>query len=380
MEIVINVSDVLPRIAMVAGIISNKNVMPILDNLYFKAYSNGNIEVMGSNAETWITSRIAATSINLDGKENVSFCIESSLLLQALNNLSQKQLSLVFDESQKILTCGYAEGVFKMPYLLADEYPMPVDVEGDVINVNANALAYGIQKTRNTVANDTLRPQMNGIHFDFNVDRMTCVSTDGHRLALYRDAETHFDGNTDMTLPLSALQVVLKIAANQDEDNVELTISPINAKFTFDDGCMVVTRKIEGKYPNYEAVLPKQWEDEAYLIKQETIDGLRHVMPMSNISTSLVILDFSNAKNQTFNVSTEDIDYSRSAQEEVKCVEYKGNTFKIGFNGNYLMQALSSFDGTQVKLLMSGATKGVLMIPADDDMDFSYLLMPTLVS
>ena len=103
MEIVINVSDVLPRIAMVAGIISNKNVMPILDNLYFKAYSNGKIEVMGSNAETWITSQIAATSINLDGKENVSFCIESSLLLQALNNLSQKQLSLVFDESQKIL-------------------------------------------------------------------------------------------------------------------------------------------------------------------------------------------------------------------------------------------------------------------------------------
>lgn len=64
----------------------------------------------------------------------------------------------------------------------------------------------------------------------------------------------------------------------------------------------------------------------------------------------------------------------------MKCVEYKGNTFKIGFNGNYLMQALSSFDGTQVKLLMSGATKGVMMIPADDDMDFSYLLMPTLVS
>lgn len=379
MEIVINVSDVLPRIAMVSGIISAKNVVPILDNLYFKAYGDGKMEVMGSNAETWITSQIAATSVNLDGKESVSFCVESALLLQALKNLSQKQLALVFDESQKILTCGYAEGVFKMPYSTTDEYPMPVDVTGDVISVNANALILGIQKTKNSVANDTLRPQMNGIHFDFNPSYMACVATDGHRLALYRDAETHFDGNADMTLPLSALQVVMECAANQDE-NVELTISSINAKFAFDDGSMVVTRKLEGRFPNYEAVMPKQWEDEAYLIKQETLDGLRHVMPMSSQSTSLVVLDFDNAKKQTFNVTTENIDFSRSAQEEVKCVEYKGNTFKIGFNGNFLIQALSSFDCTQVKMYMSGATKGVLMVPADDDIDFSYLLMPTLVS
>ena len=379
MEIVINVSDVLPRIAMVSSIISTKNVVPILDNLYFKAYGNGKMEVMGSNAETWITSQIAATSVNLDGKESVSFCVESALLLQALKNLSQKQLALVFDESQKILTCGYAEGVFKMPYSTADEYPMPVDVTGDVISINTNALILGIQKTKNSVANDTLRPQMNGIHFDFNPSYMACVATDGHRLALYRDAETHFDGNADMTLPLSALQVVTECAANQD-DNVELTISSINAKFAFDDGSMVVTRKLEGRYPNYEAVMPKQWEDEAYLIKQETLDGLRHVMPMSSQSTSLVVLDFDNAKKQTFNVTTENIDFSRSAQEEVKCVEYKGSSFKIGFNGNFLIQALSSFDCTQVKMYMSGATKGVLMVPADDDIDFSYLLMPTLVS
>lgn len=378
MEIVINVSDVLPQMAMVSGIIASKNVIPILDNFYFKAYENGKLEVMGSNNETWVSTQMEATEVNLDGVESQCFLIEAALLLSALKNLGNKQLSMVFEEEKKSVTCGYQNGVFTIPYSYADEYPLPAQVDGERLKIKATSLAYGIQKTKGAVSNDQLRPQMNGIHMDYQNGQMAFVATDAHRLALYRDHEVQFDGQVDMTIPLSASQIIENFT-NKQEDDVEIIVSEVNTKFLFADGTMVVTRKLEGRYPNYLAVIPKEGTERCTLYKVETADAMKRTLVMGNQSVGLVVFDFDPYKKESFNVSTEDIDFSRSAQETVRCKDYDGAELKIGFKGAYMLSALATFDTEEVRLMMNGASRGAVMTPQGDDVDFLYLLMPTVV-
>ena len=381
MEILINVNDALPQILMVSGIIASKNVIPILNNLYFSVDEEKGVKVMGSNGETWVTSPVTIESFNIEGKKMVTFCLETSLLLQAMKNMANKQLSMLFDEKNNIVTCGYNEGVFKMPYSSTDEYPLPTEVDGEIVNMKAHNLCYAIAKTKSATTNDSLRPQLNGIHIEYKDGNMDYVATDAHRLAVFFDNEIDTQAESiDATLPVTALQVVSNLAANEGENNVELALSPTNAKFTFSNGCIVVTRKLEGKYPNYKAVIPKDGSDIIVLARQATIDALKRTLPMGNASTGLVILDFNEAKKKSFTVLAEDIDFEKSAQEDVFCVDYQGGTFKIGFNGNYLLQALQNFDCDQVRIMMNGATKSAVLSPEDKEINYLYLLMPTVTS
>lgn len=381
MEIVLNVNDALPQILMVSGIIASKNVIPILANLYFSIDEEKGMTVMGSNSESWVTSPVTVQSFNLDGSKSVAFCLETALLLQALKNMPNKQLSMVFNEKDKIVTCGYNEGVFKMPFLSADEYPQPTDVAGENIEIGANNLCYAIAKTKGASTNDNLRPQLNGIHFNYDNGKMDFVATDAHRLAVFSDDTIKANVETiNATLPINALQVVSNLAANSGEDNVLLALSETNAKFTFSNGCIVVTRKIEGRYPNYNNVIPKEGTDCAVIAKQATIDALKRIMPMGNATSGLVVMDFGETRKKSFTLSAEDADFERSAQEDVLCVDYQGSTFKIGFNGNYLLQALQNFDCDQVRIMMNGATKGVVLSPEDKEIKYLYLLMPTVIS
>lgn len=376
-KLVVKIDELLPRLQQVVAVVNSKNSMPILADVVFQVRKDNGLTMTTSDAETWLT--VATPCVEFD--EPMTFCVIAQDIFKVFSNLKGKVVEMVLDQETHTLKCSYSDGKgrFALPYEGAEEFPRPnMDMTGSKdMHINATNLACAIDKATFAIANDKIRPIMNGIHFDFFEYGMVAVATDGQKLGKHLD-KTITSDETQIgffTLPRKPCTLLASIL-NGCESDIHVVFNDKSVSFGNSEFKMH-TRLLEGNYPKYERVIPTDNTIETTIDKVEFMDALRRVLPLGNQSSELVKLSF---RMGEMTISAEDFSFSKSADETLAC-DYASQELSIGFNGGYLMEILQSIQTDMVKICLKDQTRAGLFKPTEDGENEEYvaLLMPIFI-
>ena len=218
---------------------------------------------------------------------------------------------------------------------------------------------------------------MSGVFFQFSSESLTFVATDAHKLVKYTRTDLSASESTEFIMPKKPLQLLKGILQGMDEE-ISIEYNEINAQFRFGDSSLTC-RLIDGKYPNYEAVIPKENPNQMQVNRTSFLNSVRRVSIFSNKTTFQIRLKIAGAALQ---ISAEDFDYSNSAEERLDC-DYQGDDITIGFNSRFLIEMLNGLECDEVKLSMSLPNRAGLLTPLDhteEGEDVTMLVMPVMLN
>lgn len=209
----------------------------------------------------------------------------------------------------------------------------------------------------------------------FSPENITFVATDAHKLVRYTRTDSQASGSSSFILPKKPLNL-LKSNLKGDEE-VQLDYNDSNAVFTFND-IVLICRLIDGKYPNYEAVIPKENPNVLTIDRLQFLSSIKRVSIFANKTTHQIKLKLAGSE---LSLSAEDIDFSNEANERLTC-NYDGDDMEIGFNSRFLMEMLNNIDSPEVKLSMSEPSRAGILTPAtaDENEDILMLVMPVMLN
>lgn len=373
MKFTISSSKLFSQLQAVSRVINSKNALPILDDVLFDLSGN-ELKLTASDGET--TIRTAVEVENVEGAGKVASA--AKLLLETLKEFSEQPLSFVIDENNFAVNMVSQNGTYSFVGVNGNEYPeMPgAEAEAQTVAIPAGVLQGAIEKTIFCTADDELRPVMNGIFFDIAADKVTMVATDAHRLVRYTNTSVAAGVAASFILPKKPASLLKNLLAKA-EDEVKVTFGAKNARFEYGN-TIVVCRQIEGRFPNYNAVIPQANQNIVTVDRQTIINACKRVAVFANNGTAQLRLALS--ENQ-IKISAQDIDFSTSAEETIAC-SYNGTPMAIGFKAPFLIDLLSSIESADVQLKLADPARAGLILPAENEEneDVLMLLMPMLLN
>ena len=361
------------RLQTLAKVLSSKNSMPILDCFLFEIIE-GSLKITASDSENLMTS-----TLPLDESEGDSrFAVPSKNILDAVRELPEQPLLIDVNTETLNANVLYQNGKYNFTLQNADEYPVFQDLQGesDVITIDSGVLANNISRSLFATATGNLRPLMNGLFFDQREDYLAVVASDGHKLVETQNFNLKSDHSSSFILPKKPASL-LKNVLGKDGGDVVIRFNTNGAKITFADG-ILVCRLSEGKYPNYESVIPKDNPNKTNINRIGLLSALRRVLPFASESSELVRINLSMGNLQ---LQSEDVDFSTSAKEDVVC-EYDGPKMSIGFKGGTLVEILSNLESDEVTILLGDPSRAGVILPTDQPADAKILMlvMPMLLN
>ncbi len=370
MNFVISSATLLKHLQGISGVLSTSNTLPILDNFLFEIH-DGRLTVSASDLET--TMR---TTLDVEAKEEGKIAIPAKLLLDVLKNLPDQPCTFLISADTNAVEIAYDNGKSKMVGFDGDDFPRtPALEKSNSIRISGSIISNAINKTLFATGVDDLRPVMSGVFCQFSPESITFVATDAHKLVRYTRTDSQAEGSSAFILPKKPLNL-LKGNLKGDEE-VKLEYNDSNAVFTFND-LVLVCRLIDGKYPNYEAVIPKENPNVLTIDRLQFLSSIRRVSIFANKTTHQIKLKLAGAE---LSLSAEDVDFANEANERLTC-NYSGEDMEIGFNSRFLMEMLNNIDSADVRLEMSEPSRAGLLIPADmsEDEDILMLVMPVMLN
>ncbi len=360
------------QLQTVSRVIASKNSLQILEDVLFDLQGE-QLTLTASDGETTIRTTLIVE--NPQGEGKVAF--GARLLLDTLKEFPEQPLTFLIDDQNFGLNITSANGTYSFVGANGQEYPeMPAEEGENTLTMPANVLLDAINKTIFCTADDELRPVMNGIFFDLAEDKITLVATDAHRLVRYINTSVHVPQATNFILPKKPAMLLRQVLAKETED-VVITFGQKNAKFAFGQ-TVIVCRQIEGRFPNYNAVIPQNNQNKVIVDRQTIVNACKRVAVFANTGTSLLKLALS--ENQ-IKISAQDIDFSTSAEETIAC-DYSGMPMAIGFKAPFLIEILSSIASQDVILELADPARAGLILPAENEenQELLILLMPMLLN
>src|SRR6056300_1678313 len=326
MKFIVSSAALLKELQMIGGVINNTNTLPILDNILFEI--NGNtLTLTASDLETTF-----ATKINVESDTNSTIALPARLLLDTLKTFPEQPLTFLKTEKNTV-EISANNGKFAVAYVEGEEFPKTTQIsDAKSTQISGSILYTAINSTLFASGNDDLRPVMSGVFFQFSNTGLTFVATDAHKLVKYTRTDATSEVVSEFIMPKKPLQL-LKGILQGVADEITIQYNETNAQFTFGDS-LLTCRLIDGKYPNYEAVIPKENPNQMQVGRTNFINSVRRVSIFSNKTTHQIRLKIAGAALQ---ISAEDFDYSNSAEERLDC-DYQGDDMQIGFNSRCLFQ------------------------------------------
>lgn len=379
MKIQLNVNDILTPLVNATSVVGTKNSIAILSCVMIEVGKNNTLIITASDGSQWVSTK--ATIIETDIAEGTKFCIEAKDLKQALSNLSGRAVELTFDEASHTMTCSFANGKFTLPYLDAEEYPQSTPIEGDdkvEYILDAPKIARMIAQTNYAMANDPLRMVMNGAYFDFRKDSLSVVASDGHKLALCQDKTIKNEAEEDKSFILMAKSAsVLATLIDKEEGLIKIAFNGNNVCIN-NQNFKLTAKLIEGRFPNYNAVIPKDSDKKIKVNKDDVLSAMKRILPMSSTTTEVVKFIFS---PNLLTLFCEDVDYSKSASETMQSDYPNQADFTIGFKGSAVIQSLQAIEGDEVMIEMTESSRAAIFTSATTNETYSHiaLVMPMLV-
>jgi DNA polymerase-3 subunit beta len=370
MNFVISSATLLKHLQGISGVLSTSNALPILDNFLFEI-NDGELSVSASDLET--TMR---TTMQVEAKEEGKIAIPAKLLLDVLKNLPDQPCTFLVDMETLAVEIAYDNGKSKMVGYNGDEFPRTPALENSSsIRISGEIVSNAINKTLFATGVDDLRPVMSGVFCQFSPENITFVATDAHKLVRYTRTDSQADGSSSFILPKKPLNL-LKTNLKGDEE-VQLEYNDSNAVFRFND-VVLVCRLIDGKYPNYEAVIPKENPNVLTIDRLQFLGSIKRVSIFANKTTHQIKLKLAGSE---LSLSAEDIDFANEANERLTC-NYSGEDLEIGFNSRFLMEMLNNLETTEVRLEMSAPNRAGLLMPSEHEEheDILMLVMPVMLN
>ena len=367
-------SDLLSHLSSISRVLASKSAMPILENFLFNVESD-KLTITASDGDTTIV-----TSVNLDSVEGSgSIIISPKNLLEPLKEMPQQEIQFEFDEGNLEIFVTYESGKFNFiaPDTAAN-YPQQKALEADAqtLVIPAQALATGIQSTFFATADDDLRPVMNGIFFDIRDDQFIFVASDSKKLVRLINTAVKPGFTSNFILPKKPASLLKNVIAKDAED-ATITFDSKSAHISVGD-YTVSCRLIDGRFPRYESVIPKNNVNKVTIERQSLINVLRRVAVFANAATNQVKFDLT---ENMLTISAQDIDYSVSATERVSC-SYAGVPMAIGFRASYLIEILNTIASAEVEILLSDHARAALIVPVEsnENEDLLMLIMPMMLT
>ena len=370
MKFIVSSSQLLRQLQVLGGVINSNNTLPILDNFLFEISEN-QLKVSASDLETTMTAVVAIES---DSKGSIA--ISARLLLDTLKTFPDQPLTFK-TEGDSIIEISSDQGKYDMAYFGGDEFPKSVSLQSPSKTiVPSNVLATAISKTIFAAGNDDLRPVMSGVFFQFSTDNLTFVATDAHKLVKYTRTDVTADKTAEFIMPKKPLNLLKGVLGG--EEDVVIEYNDANAKFTFEN-FVLICRLIDGKYPNYEAVIPKENPNKLTVDRASFQNSVRRVSIFSSKTTHQIRLKMAGTE---LNISAEDLDFSNKADERLSC-DYQGDDMQIGFNSRFLSEMLSNLTSSEVLIEMSLPNRAGILTPidgTDEGEKITMLVMPVMLN
>lgn len=371
MKFIVSSSKLLKKLQILGGVINNSNTLPILDNFLFEL-NESQLVISASDLETTMSSTIEVES---DNSGNIA--LPARLLLDTLKTFPEQPLTFISGDNNTV-EISSNHGKYALAYADGNEFPKAVELDNpSKTKITGNVLASAISKTIFAAGNDDLRPVMSGVFFQFSSESLTFVATDAHKLVKYTREDISANESAEFIMPKKPLTILKGIlAASEEEVTIEYNNS--NAKFSFEN-TQLICRLIDGKYPNYEAVIPKENPNTLSISRSELLNSVKRVSIFSNKTTHQIRLKIAGAE---LNISAEDLDYSNKADERLNC-EYNGDDIQIGFNSRFLSEMLTNLNSEDVQLEMSLPNRAGILTPVDglDEGELiTMLVMPVMLS
>ena len=372
MKFIVSSSLLYKEIQVLGGIINSSNTLPILDNFLFEI-NNNKLVLSSSDLESTMTSQIEIESTSTD-----KIAISAKLLTDILKTFSEQPLTFIKTDNNTI-EISASNGKYSLAYLNGDEFPKQVEIlDAHETIINGSNLGNAINSTIFASGTDDLRPVMSGVFFQFNSESLKFVATDAHKLVKFETTEYTASEVSEFIMPKKPLQILKGILQTVDSD---LTIqhNDSNAKFIFDKSS-ITCRLIDGKFPNYEAVIPKDNPNVLTIDRQLFLNSARRVSIFSNKTTNQVRLKLAGS---LLNISAEDFDFSNKADENLEC-QYSGDDIQIGFNSKFLIEMLNNLDSDMITLSMSHPNRAGIIRPliesGESKESITMLVMPVMLN
>jgi DNA polymerase-3 subunit beta len=360
MKFTIEKNQLLQALAAVSKGMSSRSTMPILSGVLIIA-EGGYLTLRTTDLETSVQNTVAAL-VESDGET----VVPGRLFNEMVKSLPESAVGIDLIEGGMSITCG--ESSFTVNTLDPLDFPSfpNVDVARQVM-IDAKDLQAMTKKAAKAVSSDESRPVLMGILMKINDGRLTFVATDSYRLAVVgKDVES--DGDFELIVPGQVLEEVSRISSSNDV----VTIAESENQIMFKTGQTIfISRKIEGSYPNYEVLIPKENNTSAVIRTSDMLTAIKRVSIASQ-ANGPVKLSF-DPDRQRLTVSSKTLDVA-SGSETVEA-EIVGDALEIGFNHKYIVDGLSVIDSEEVSFENLGAMKSGVLKTAGDD-DFLYLTMP----
>jgi DNA polymerase III subunit beta len=375
MDFVVSSSHLLGHLQLVSKVVGSKNALPILDNLLFDI-KDGKLTVTASDLETTLQ-----TTIDLDSNNgNGVIAVDTKKIMEVLKEFSEQPLTFNIDTDDLKIEIVSSNGKFTMVGQNGEDFPAIPTIKSDKVTrveIIPDILYSGISSSIFATGEDELRPVMNGIYIELQTGGINFVATDAHKLVKYRRKEIKVEEEASFILPKKPA-AILKGVLPKAFSEVTLEFDDKNAMFIFNN-FKLICRLVEGVYPNYSTVIPKDNPNKLAVDRVEFISSLKRVAIFSNQASNLVGLAISG--NQ-LRISAQDIDYAIAGQETINC-QYDGDEMEIGFKSNFLIEILNNIGTTEVTLELSDPTRAGIVVPKDNDNDSEevlMLLMPMMIN
>ena len=372
MKFIVSSTGLFSHLQAISRVINSKNSLPILD-CFLLELTDGTLSITASDSETTLTTSIETNEYDADGR----FAVNSKTILDALKEIPEQPLTFEINENMEIMV-KYQNGKYSLMGQNADEYPQATTLGSNAVHVSMGAMVLmnGINRALFATADDELRPVMNGVYFDITTEDITFVASDGHKLVRNKTFKAKGNEKAAFILPKKPA-TLLKNLLPKEMGDVQIDFDDHNAVFTLENYRMTC-RLIEGRYPNYNSVIPQNNPHKATIDRTAFMSALKRVSVFSSAASSLIKLRLD---MNTIQVSGQDIDFSTSAEETLMC-QYEGNPMSIGFKSTFLIDILNNMSSQEIVMELADPSRAGVIVPIEQDAeeDLLMLLMPMMLN
>lgn len=372
MQFEINKPSLLKILSNVSGAVERKNTIPILLNVKIEARA-GKLNFTTTDMDIVVTASTSEVKINEEGETT----IPAQLLLDVVKKIPEDvNINLELKEGDNLALLKYNKSKFTLPCL--DPVEFPVLSEGEMshnFTMSGKELAKIIDKSRFAISNDETRYYLNGLYLhvaknEDNKFELRGVATDGHRLALSSFANDNFNEEIPgIIIPRKTVNEIRRIVENEDEVKVSLSKTKIQIEC---DNCKIISKLIDGQFPPYDQVVPKNNNKVVNIDKKTIFDAIDRVATIANDKHRTVKIALEDNK-LTLQVSSSDGGF---ADEEVG-IEFSGDRIEAGFNSRYLMEIINQCESSSINMKFNDNFSPVII--DSQNLNGLYVIMPVRI-
>ena len=373
MNFIVSSSQLTSHLQAISRVINSKNTITVLECFLFE-FEGNTLKLTASDNDNTLNTSFEVTECS----EDFRFAISSKILLDSLKEISEQPVRFEIDKETLEITIYYQNGKYSMVGVNADEYPSaPAMGENSVrLSMPADVLASGISASLFAAADDEIRPVMCGIYFDLTPESVTMVASDGHKLSRCRDFSVKGAEKSAFILPKKPANLLKNLLAKESGNETMIEFDDRFAVFALEN-YKLVCRLIEGRYPNYNSVIPQNNPRKITVDRAAMLGALRRVALFSS-QVSLVKLHI---QDGNMVISAQNNDFSTFAEESLVC-SYDGAPMNIGFSASFLIDILNNIPGTDVVIELADPSRAGVMFPAEqqENQELLMLLMPMMLT